>query len=73
MRNKIAALLVATASLLGLSNAAQAAVPTGVETVFTGLATDFGTIVGYGWTLFLVVVGGIALFGIAKKVFHKAI
>jgi len=52
---------------------AYATVPAGVETVFTGLATDFGVIVGYGWTLFLVVVGGLALFGIARRVFSRTV
>lgn len=60
------------ASMLGISTAAQAAVPTGVEAVFTTAATDFGTIVGYGWTLFLVIVGGLILFGIVKKVISRA-
>jgi len=50
---------------------AQAAVPAGVETVFTSTATDFGTIVGYGWTLFLVIVGGLILFGIVRRVISK--
>ncbi len=51
---------------------AQATVPAGVETVFTTAATDFGTIVGYGWTLFLVIVGGLILFGIVKKVISRS-
>jgi len=59
-------------TMLALVTPAQAAVPTGVEAVFTTLATDFGTVVGYGWVLFLVVIGGLALFGIVKKVFNKA-
>lgn len=68
--NKIGAFLVVMLSML--TGAAHAAVPTGVEAVFTGLATDFGTVVGYGWVLFLVVIGGLALFGIVKKVFNKS-
>lgn len=63
--------LIGAVALLGAS-AVQAAVPTGVQTIFTDLATDFGVVVGYGWILFLVVVGGLALFGIVKKIFHKA-
>jgi len=66
-----AALLCMTA-MVGLSAPAQAAVPTGVETVFTTAATDFGTVVGYGWTLFLVIVGGLLLFGIVRRVISKA-
>lgn len=64
--------LMCAAVLSLLVSAAHAAVPTGVETVFTTAATDFGTIVGYGWTLFLVIVGGLVLFGIVKKVVSRA-
>lgn len=64
---KIGALVVLMAT-----NAAHAAVPAGVQSIFTDLATDFGTVVAYGWVLFLVVVGGLALFGIVKKVFSRA-
>lgn len=67
--NKVGAMLLV---LTALVTPAHAAVPAGVETVFTTLATDFGTVVGYGWVLFLVVIGGLALFGIVKKVFNKA-
>jgi len=69
---KKALALLSTVGIGGAAVNANAAVPTGVEAIFTTLATDFGTIVGYGWTLFLVIVGGLALFGIVKKVFNKA-
>lgn len=72
LRNILMKSVAFVASLLGISTAAQAAVPTGVEAVFTTAATDFGTIVGYGWTLFLVIVGGLILFGIVKKVISRA-
>lgn len=72
LRNILMKSVTFIASLLGISTAAQAAVPTGVEAVFTTAATDFGTIVGYGWTLFLVIVGGLILFGIVKKVISRA-
>lgn len=65
----VGALVLAALSLFG--SAAHAAVPAGVETVFTSTATDFGTIVGYGWTLFLVIVGGLILFGIVRRVISK--
>ena len=69
---KFYALMAVLAALLGFGSAANAAVPAGVETVFTSAATDFGTIVGYGWTLFLVIVGGLILFGIVRKVISRA-
>lgn len=72
LRNILMKSVTFIASLLGISTAAQAAVPTGVEAVFTTAATDFTTIVGYGWTLFLVIVGGLILFGIVKKVVSRA-
>lgn len=72
LRNILMKSVTFIASLLGISTAAQAAVPTGVEAVFTTAATDFTTIVGYGWTLFLVIVGGLILFGIVKKVISRA-
>jgi len=71
IKKMLSCMLLAAASLLGITSA-HAAVPTGVQTIFTDLATDFGTVVAYGWTLFLVVVGGLALFGIVRKVFRKA-
>jgi len=70
-RFAMAALLSLTA-VLGLSGPVQAAVPVGVETVFTTAATDFTTVSGYGWTLFLLIVGGLLLFGIVKKVISRA-
>lgn len=63
---------IGVASAVGIVTPVQAAVPTGVETVFTTAATDFSTIVGYGWTLFLVIIGGMVLFKIVKKVFFKS-
>lgn len=66
------AVLLSVGAALGIVAPVQAAVPTGVETVFTTAATDFGTVVGYGWTLFLVIIGGMVLFKIVKKVFFKS-
>lgn len=71
-RISLAVSAVVASALALVGNVAVAAVPAGVETVFTTTATDFGTIVGYGWTLFLTIVGGLLLFKIAKKVFSKA-
>lgn len=64
------ALLASMLSVLAIP--AKAAVPAGVETVFTTAATDFGTVVGYGWTLFLVIVGGLMLFGLVRKVVSRS-
>lgn len=73
MLKKIKAVVAAAAlAVMAIAAPVQAAVPTGVETVFTTTATDFGTIVGYGWTLFLTIVGGMILFKIVKKVFFKS-
>lgn len=71
MKKFLLGVLAATASVLGIQSA-QAAVPAGLETVFTTAATDFGTITGYGWTLFLAIVGGLILFGLARKVLRRS-
>ncbi|MBS0443249.1 MAG: hypothetical protein JSR38_14950 [Proteobacteria bacterium] len=60
------------ASLTAGAVAANAAVPAGTEAVFTGLATDFGTILGYGYTLMGVVVAGLIVLGLVKKVAKKS-
>lgn len=72
LKAKALGLLSAVGVSLGIVAPAQAAVPTGVETVFTTAATDFGTVVGYGWTLFLTIIGGLILFKLVKKVFFKS-
>lgn len=76
MLKKLQAMLLsavlAVGAALGIVSTAQAAVPLGVETVFTTTATDFGTVVGYGWTLFLTIIGGLILFKVVKKVFFKS-
>lgn len=61
-------------ALLGfVSLVVRATVPAGVETMFTDTATDFGTVVGYGWTLFLIIVGGLLLFGIVRRVLTRTV
>lgn len=52
--------------------ASFAAVPAGAEAVFTGLATDFGTIAGYGFTALGIITGGLIVMGLVKKVAKKA-
>lgn len=71
MKNLKVLALAFVAALVGTSNAI-AAVPAGVEAVFTTTATDFGTVAGYGWVLLLVIVGGLVMFKIVKKVLGKA-
>lgn len=51
---------------------ANAAVPTGVEAIFTGVATDFGTLLGYGYTAMAVIVGGLIVLALVKKVATKS-
>lgn len=72
MLTKIRGALVAIAPLGLVIPAAHAAVPAGAEAIFTTTATDFGTVAGYGFTLMAVVVGGLVIFKIVKKVFSKA-
>lgn len=49
----------------------QAAVPTGVESAFTTMSTDFGTILGYAYTAGAVVVGGGVIFAISWKLLKR--
>lgn len=67
MVKKIGGVLVAIAPV-----ASFAAVPAGAEAVFTGLATDFGTIAGYGFTALGIITGGLIVMGLVKKVAKKA-
>lgn len=60
----------AALSALGLS--AQAAVPTGAEAIFTGLATDFGTVIGYGYVLMAVVTVGVIVLGMVSRIAKKS-
>jgi len=60
-------------SALVLVAPAHAALPTGVAGVFTGLSSDFGDLVDLAWPVFLVIVGGLVLFGLVKKVVYKTI
>ncbi len=62
-------------ALIGLSLvacASQAAVPAGAEAIFTGAATDFATILGYGFTAMAAVLGGWIVFRQVKKVANKS-
>jgi len=72
IRKMLAAVSLGIAASIAAVGNAVAAVPAGVETLFTTTATDFGTVLGYGYTLFLVVVGGLIVIKLVKKVFFKA-
>ena len=51
---------------------ASADVPTGAQAIFTGAATDFGVIAGYGFTAMAAIVGGMIVFKLVKKVANKS-
>lgn len=42
------------------------------EAIFTGAASDFGTLIGYAITLAVAVWGGLVVFKLAKKLYNKA-
>lgn len=67
IRNLTIAALSASAAAI-----TQAAVPAGAEAVFTGLATDFGTISGYAFVCLAAVTGGTIVLGLVKKMARKA-
>lgn len=60
------------AALAMSAAAAQAAVPAGVEAIFTGVATDFGVVLGYGYVAMGVIVGGGIVLGLVKSVAKKS-
>jgi len=68
---KLYGVMVAVLAMV-LAAPAIAALDAGVQTVFTTASADFGTIIGYGWTLLLAIVGGLITMGLVKKVVHKA-
>lgn len=73
MNKILKALVLGVVLMLGALEQAAATIPAGVETVFTTAATDFGTVVGYGWALFLTVIGGMIVFRIVRKVLPKSL
>jgi hypothetical protein len=63
---------VAGAAVFATSVDVYAALPAGLTTAMTDLTTDTGTLIDtYGWPLFIVIVGGLAMMGIARKVIGK--
>jgi hypothetical protein len=65
---KRAAVVVASA----VPALSMAAVPAGAEAIFTTVATDFATLLGYGFTAMAAIVGGMIVFGLVKKVAKKS-
>jgi len=60
---------------LGLGSlvvSAQAAVPVGAEAIFTGVATDFATVIAYGFTAMAAIVGGMIVFNLVRSVAKKS-
>lgn len=51
---------------------ALAEVPAGAQAIFTGAATDFAEIAGYGFTAMAAIVGGLIVFKLVKRVANKA-
>jgi len=54
------------------SSVSMAAVPAGVETIFTTAATDFGTLLGYGYAAAAVIVTGMIVLGLSLKVAKRS-
>lgn len=54
------------------ANQAYAAVPEAAEDIFTTAATDFGTIIGYGFVAMAAVVGGMIVFDLVRKIAKKS-
>jgi len=68
MFKKVLALVVAVAAPV----VSFAAVPAGAEAVFTGLATDSATVLGYAFTGMAAITGGWIVFDIVKRGARKA-
>ena len=71
MLKKIRGVLVAVAPA-GLALPSLAAVPAGAEAIFTGAATDFGTVVAYGFTAMAAIVGGMIVFNLVRSIAKKS-
>jgi hypothetical protein len=68
--NKLQSLALVAGSLA--ASVASAAVPAGAEAIFTTAATDFGVLLGYGFTAMTVVIGGWIVFRQVKKMATKS-
>jgi len=77
MGSGFAALVLAAVALGGLVVAPSAMAATyldaAVGTMFTDVGADVTTVMGYGWILFGIIVGGLIAFTIVKKVLQKSV
>ncbi len=64
--------LAAFGALSVVAGSASAVVPAEATAVFTELTADATTLIGAGWAVFAVVIGGLALFSILRKVVGRA-
>jgi hypothetical protein len=60
------------AALALVSAQSFAAVPAALTTAMSEITTDATSVVDAGWPIFLAIVGGLVLMGVAKKVIGKA-
>jgi len=68
-RNALAFLIGAI--VVAVPAVSQAALPTGVETAFTGMTSDFSTLFGYGFTALIAIVGSMMVWKYTKKLASK--
>jgi hypothetical protein len=68
--NKVTMLLLALVSLI--SAPVFAAIPIEATTAFTELGADATTMIGLGWVLAVIVVGGLVVLGLFKKIASRA-
>ncbi len=68
MKNRIAVAATVVASSIG---AAHAALPEEVETAFTGIQTDFTSLLGLAWPVIATFVGAFLLIKFFKRITAK--
>jgi len=77
LQGLFAAVLVAVLGVAGLAAAPSAMAASyldaSVSPMFTQVGADVSTLIGYGWILFGIIVGGLIAFTIVKKVLHKSV
>ena len=72
IQTRIAAPAALLMALVGGSQSANAAVPAEAQAIFTTAATDFATLLGYGYVAMGVIVVGMIVLGLVKKVAKKS-